>query len=56
LARRLYGRYLSPRSEHVDARVAEIQEGRHTAEVEELKALELEQLRERYKARDIEPK
>jgi succinate dehydrogenase/fumarate reductase-like Fe-S protein len=56
LARRLYGHYLSPRSEHVDIRVAEIQEGRHGAAVKELKSLDLEPLMERYKARDIEPK
>jgi Na+-translocating ferredoxin:NAD+ oxidoreductase RnfC subunit len=56
LARRLFGRYLSPRSEHVDIRVAEIQEGRHGAAVKELKSLDLEPLMERYKARDIEPK
>jgi succinate dehydrogenase/fumarate reductase-like Fe-S protein len=56
LARRLYGRYLAPRSEHLQARVAEIQEGRYDAELTELRSLDVEALKERYKARDIEPK
>jgi ferredoxin len=56
LARRLYGRYLSPRSDHLYNRVVEIQEGDYDAELAELKSLDAEALRERYKARDIEPK
>lgn len=56
LARRLYGRSLSPRSEHLYNRVVEIQTGDYDAELTELKSLEAEALRERYKARDIEPK
>jgi succinate dehydrogenase/fumarate reductase-like Fe-S protein len=55
LARRLYGRYLSPRSEHLYARVAEIEAGQYDADLEGLKALNADELRERYKARDIEP-
>lgn len=56
LARRLYGRYLSPRSEHLYTRVAEIEAGQCDAELAELKSLAVEALKERYKARDIEPK
>ncbi len=56
LARRLYGRYLSPRSEHLYTRVAEIEAGQCDAELAELKSLAIEALKERYKARDIEPK
>jgi succinate dehydrogenase/fumarate reductase-like Fe-S protein len=56
LARRLYGRYLAPRSNHLEARVTEIQDGRYDAELTELKSLDVEALKERYKARDIEPK
>ncbi len=54
LARRLYGRYLSPRSEHLEVRVQEIQEGKFTAELVELKALDRSALKERYKARTVE--
>lgn len=54
LARRLYGRYLSPRSEHLYTRVAEIEAGQCDAELAELKSLDLDALKERYKARDIE--
>lgn len=54
LARRLYGRYLAPRSEHLTKRVAEIKNGRFDAELNELKALDLEALKARYKARQIE--
>jgi ferredoxin len=56
LARRLYGRYLSPRSEHLYSRVAEIDDGVYTQELADLKSLGREQLKERYTARDIEPK
>lgn len=54
LARRLYGRYLAPRSQHLQQRVAEIQEGKFDSELAELKALDLEALKVRYKARQIE--
>jgi succinate dehydrogenase/fumarate reductase-like Fe-S protein len=56
LARRLYGRYLAPRSDHLYARVTEIQEGKYDTDLAELKSLDVEALQERYKARDIEPK
>ena len=56
LARRLYGRYLAPRSEHLGERLAEIEVGKFDAEIEELKGLDEEELVVRYKARDIEPK
>ena len=56
LARRLYGRYLGPRSEHLYTRVTEIQAGKFDGDLAELKSLGVEALRERYKARDLEPK
>jgi succinate dehydrogenase/fumarate reductase-like Fe-S protein len=55
LARRLYGRYLSPRSEHLHERVAEVLDGQYDAALAELRSLGTDALRERYKARDIEP-
>jgi succinate dehydrogenase/fumarate reductase-like Fe-S protein len=56
LARRLYGRYLAPRSEHLQERLKEIEDGQFDAEMEELKGLGKEELTARYTARDIEPK
>ncbi len=56
LARRLYGRYLAPRSKHLEARLEEIEAGEFDAQLEELKSLDEDELVARYKARDIEPK
>jgi succinate dehydrogenase/fumarate reductase-like Fe-S protein len=56
LARRLYGRYLAPRSDHLRERLEEIETGKFDAEMERLKGLDEEELMARYKARDIEPK
>lgn len=54
LARRLYGRFLSPKSEHLFNRLAEIERGKFDAELSELKSSDAQELRERYQARDIE--
>ena len=54
LSRRLYGRYLSPRSTHLQARVEEINTGKFNDEITELKSLDAKALMERYKARNIE--
>jgi succinate dehydrogenase/fumarate reductase-like Fe-S protein len=56
LARRLYGRYLAPRSQHLEERLEEIEAGKFDPQIEELKSLDEEDLVARYKARDIEPK
>jgi succinate dehydrogenase/fumarate reductase-like Fe-S protein len=56
LARRLYGRYLAPRSEHLEERLDEIERGAFDAEMQELKNLGKEDLKARYATRDIEPK
>ena len=56
LARRLYGRYLAPRSAHLQDRVAEIEGGEYDEALAALKSLDKEALKERYTARDIEPK
>ena len=54
VARRLYGKYLSPRAEHVHNRVQEIEAGNYWADLAELKALPLAELKARYEARQIE--
>ncbi len=55
LARRLYGRYLAPRSKHLEDRLNEIREGKFDAEIQALKNMSTDELKARYKARDIEP-
>jgi len=55
LCRRLYGRYLAPRSKHLDDRIAEIEAGNFDAELEKLKRMGKAGLRRRYAERDIEP-
>lgn len=55
LARRLYGRYLAPRSEHLEERLEEIEEGAFDERLEELKQLSRDELVEWYESRDIEP-
>jgi len=55
LARRLYGRYLAPRSDHLQARLEEIEAGAFDDQLEELKELSRDELVERYETRDIEP-
>jgi heterodisulfide reductase subunit C len=55
LCRRLYGRYLLPRSRNLSNIVFEIEEGRFDAELSELKKMDVEELRRRYNERDIVP-
>jgi len=56
LARRLYGSYLAPKSQHLEERLEEIEAGKFEAELEELKRFSKEELTKQYKARDMEPK
>jgi ferredoxin len=55
LSRRLYGRYLAVRSEHLEKRVVAIKSGEYDAEISHLKQMSLDELKQLYKARDIEP-
>ncbi len=54
LCRRLYGRYLAPKSEHLEQRVAEIESSKFDTELAELKEMSQAELRRRYSERDIE--
>jgi Na+-translocating ferredoxin:NAD+ oxidoreductase RnfC subunit len=54
LARRLYGKYIAPKSEHVEARVAEIENGNFDKELSTLMNKSLEQIKELYNTREIE--
>ena len=55
LCRRLYGGYLAPRSKHLEDRLAEQLTGAFDEALNELKGLDTDELKARYKARDIEP-
>lgn len=55
LARRLYGRYLAPKSDHLEERVNQIDAGQYDEEFALLKAMPETELRQRYNSRDIEP-
>ena len=54
LSRRLYGKYLAPRAEHLHRRVDEIRAGDFRGDLEALKSLTTDQLKARYAAREIE--
>jgi formate hydrogenlyase subunit 6/NADH:ubiquinone oxidoreductase subunit I len=55
LCRRLYGRYLAPRAQHLQDRLAEIAAGKFEGELDELVATDRPALQGLYNARDIEP-
>jgi len=55
LCRRLYGRYLSLPSKHLEDRITEIEEGKFDAELEKLKGMEESELYRLYAEREIEP-
>ena len=54
LARRLTGKYLAPKSGHLEARVKEIEEGTFTELIEDLMQKPIEELKELYNTREIE--
>ena len=52
LARRLYSRYVEGPTQHVLDKVKEVEAGDFDAEIEEMKGLDLEALKERYETRE----
>jgi len=54
LCQRLYGKYLAPKSKHLEERVKEILEGKFDADMERVKSLSVEELRRMYAEREIE--
>ena len=56
LARRLFGKYLDKKSEHLTARIKEIDEGKYEAQIKELMGKGREQLVDIYDNRDLEAK
>lgn len=55
LCQRLYGRYLSGDSRHLHERVRQIEAGQYDAALREMRGQSVEELRQRYNAREIEP-
>jgi ferredoxin len=55
LCRRLYGRYLAPKAQHLAQRVTEIEAGTCDDDLSSMKRLAVEELRRVYNERDIEP-
>ena len=53
LARRLYARYLAPKSPELDARLKELDEKKYDEELEELTKMPKEKLSEKYYSREI---
>ncbi|NOH03441.1 MAG: 4Fe-4S dicluster domain-containing protein [Chloroflexi bacterium] len=54
LARRLYGKYLAPRAEHLRHRIQEIEGGTYRPEIAVLKSAPVNELRNQYAERQIE--
>ncbi len=55
LCRRLYGKYIAPKTEHVKVRMAEISEGKFDKELKNLMKSDIKILKKLYNERDIEP-
>lgn len=55
LCRRLYGRHIAPRAQHLAKRVEEIKAGKFDEEIDKLMKMSKEELQKLYNARDIEP-
>ncbi len=55
LARRLYGKYMAPRAEHLKQRVEEIESGKYDKILEQLVKMDKEELEKRYGEREREP-
>ncbi len=54
LARRLYAKYMAPRTRHLEDRLREIEEGKFDEDLERMMNMDTEELQELYNARDIE--
>ncbi len=55
LVRRLYGKYIQPRAEHLQKRVTEIESGKYDAMLTELQKMGHSELEKLYKEREREP-
>jgi CO dehydrogenase/acetyl-CoA synthase alpha subunit len=55
LCRRLYGKHMAPKAEHVKVRIVEIHDGKFDEELKKLMKSDIMTLRKLYIKRDIEP-
>lgn len=55
LARRMYGKYIMPKAEHLAKRVKEIESGKYDDLLKQLQTMSHEELEKRYKEREREP-
>ncbi len=55
LCRRLYGKHMAPKAEHVKVRIAEISESKFDKELKNLMKSDIQTLKKLYNERDIEP-
>lgn len=55
LGKRLYGKYLSKKSKHLETRIEEINQKKFEKEYDELFKMDKDSLKKKYYARDIEP-
>jgi len=55
LCRRLYGKHIAPKAEHIKVRMAEISEGKFDKELKNLMKFDIKTLKKLYNKRDIEP-
>jgi len=55
LCRRLYGKHIAPKAEHINVRMAEISEGKFDKELKNLMKFDIKTLKKLYNKRDIEP-
>jgi len=54
LGRRLYGRYLSKKSEHLEKRIKEVKSKKYDQEYKDMRKMTKDELKKKYYARDIE--
>lgn len=54
LARRLNGKYLTPKAEHLEERVREINEGQYDALIAEIMKKDISEIKAAYDKREIE--
>ncbi|MCK4313769.1 (2Fe-2S)-binding protein [Candidatus Bathyarchaeota archaeon] len=55
LARRLYGKYIIPKANHVEERIKEIESGKFDEEIQKLMETSVDRIKEIYEKREIEP-
>jgi ferredoxin len=55
LCRRLYGKYIAPRAQHLSARIGDVEKGKYEKSLRDLMAVSRDELKRLYSDREIEP-